>query len=94
MGLLRYQLFSAYAVAILSVWWTGLQAKSNFELAKPLHLLIDYLPLWILVIVGIYLLGLLAIGVVNCKDRPEAAAELELQVTKAKSELRQQGIIQ
>ena len=90
MGLLRYQLFTTYAIAFLSLWYIALQRKDEYGLS---NLLVNWAPLWAVVAVGIYLLFLLVIGVVNCEDRPEAAHELELEVQAARKELRKRGIL-
>jgi uncharacterized protein (DUF58 family) len=93
MGLLRYQLFTAYAVAFLSIWYIALQKKDELDLPAEAMLLIDFAPIWAVVAIGVYLLLVLIIGVLTFKDCPAAALELELEVTVARVELGGKGIL-
>lgn len=83
--MLRYQLFLAVGVSFLSVWYAALQVSDN-----PLVL---YAPAWAILLLAIYAISSIAIGLVNFRDTPEAATEIEQQVKEAKSEMTKRGII-
>ena len=86
MGLLRYQLFLGFGVAFLAVWY-GMLATGT---SNPLYV---YAPIWAIIMLGIYAVGTITTGVMNCKDFPEAAAEIERQVKEAKEEMTKRGVI-
>jgi flagellar motor component MotA len=87
MGLLRYQLFLGLGVGFLAIWYGILSTGTS----NPLFV---YTPLWAVVMLGIYAVGTIAYGVMNCKDFPEAAAEIEEQVKEAKVEMKKRGILE
>jgi hypothetical protein len=90
MGLLRYQLFLAYAGVFLASWFYAL--RNEFDLSGR-EFLIDFAPLWAVLCLGAYAALRLAIGLVQFKSYPNAAMELELEVAEAKAELKKRGII-
>ena len=83
--MLRYQLFLAIGVSFLSVWYSAIQFSVD-----PLVL---YAPVWGILLLGLYAVSNIAIGLVNFKDTPEAAAEIEQQVKEAKAEMTKRGVI-
>lgn len=74
-------------VAFLAVWYAALSAKKE----NPL---VAYAPIWAVLLLGIYAVTTIAVGVINCKDFPDAASELERQVKEAKAEMKKRGVIQ
>lgn len=106
MGLLRYQIVTGYVVAFLSMWIFALsridelkepitQAATATALSPELIiLLIEWAPAVAILLLGIYALSALVIGVIQFKDCPEAAIELEKQVEEAKRELKKRGLIE
>lgn len=95
MGLLRYQIFLSYTGAILAVWAIALGNGNNnhFRLETYTDIAVVFAPLWCLIILGIYLLSLLIYGVLTYRDCPEAAKELEGEISEAKAEMKRRGII-
>ncbi len=91
--MLRYQVFAAYGFAFLAIWSMALQKRAQYALSNEVSLLIELAPLWVVIAIGIYLLTLLVHGVLNFKDCPEAAAELEQEIAVARVELKSRGII-
>jgi hypothetical protein len=83
--MLRYQLFLAIGASFLSVWYSAIQFSVD-----PLVL---YAPVWGILLLGVYAVSNIAIGLVNFKDTPEAAAEIEQQVKEAKAEMTKRGVI-
>ena len=88
MELLRYQIFLGIGVAFLSIWFALI--KGSDTTSKPLLL---YAPIWAIVLLGIYAAGSVIFGVINFKDTPEAAAEIDRQVLEAKAEMKKRGIL-
>eukprot|EP00978_Attheya_sp_CCMP212_P003275 scaffold6788_cov55-Attheya_sp.AAC.2 len=68
-GLLRYQLFLVYGVALLSIWYTALEQK---------YVLVDLLSPTITP--DTVTVSSITQGVINCADCPEAAKEIDEQV--------------
>jgi hypothetical protein len=93
MSLLRYQVFIAYAIVFFSLWLIALQRNDKQDLPPFCILLIQWAPVWAVLSVGVYLLFVLVSGVLDCKDCPEAAAELDLEIDMARRELRKRRII-
>jgi|UniRef100_A0A7S2UP19 hypothetical protein len=98
-GLLRYQLFLVYGVALLSIWYTALEQKyvlvdlfSPTITADTVTGFITYFPLWVILFLGVYAVSSITQGVVNCADCPEAAKEIDEQVKEAKIALKKRGI--
>lgn len=98
MTLLRYQVFLAYGAVFLSVWYYALQRQDDLaaieNLPKIAIVAVRWAPALAVVALGVYALIWLILGVMNFRDCPEAAAELESQVKEAKKDLRRRGIIQ
>ena len=92
MTLLRYQLFIGYAVALLSVWYMALQKRNEYKDNQATLVLIDFMPLWAVVAVGLYLLTVLIVGVMSFNDAPGASKELEAEIREAKAEMKKRGI--
>ena len=86
-GLLRYQQFCIYGVLFLSVWTALLYSPSSS------HPIIQYAPLVLIAVLGVYALASITYGVVNLKDCPEAALEVEKDVKEAKAAMAKKGVI-
>jgi len=94
MGLLRYQVFLAYGVTFLSVWYYALQKQTAAEWNTTLpSWMVTLAPLWAIVAVGLVLLTRLILGVLAYQDCPEAAKEIEQQIKEAKAEMKKRNII-
>jgi hypothetical protein len=104
-GLLRYQIFIAYGVALLSLWYGTIQNKDSiliyvgkvpFSSQLPTLVkdtMIDFLPIYFLLGLAIYAAGSVVIGVINFSDCPDAAAEVDRHVKEARAALKQRKII-
>lgn len=107
MGLLRYQLFLVIGVTFIAIW-AGLlkQLETNNNTTNNNNdttndksyyriqsLLILYAPLWAVLVLGIYAVGSIGYGLMNFKDVPDAADEIDQQIIEAKAEMIQRGII-
>lgn len=93
-GLLRWQIFAGYGVALLSVWYCALSAiQTQPNIAAWQRKLVEYLPVWAILLLGLYAGLSVLYGVANFRDCPEAAAEIEQQVIQARKELKRRGII-
>jgi hypothetical protein len=96
--LLRYQIFLAYGVAFLTVWYAALQNQKKIvdviTILPPdyTNILIKFLPFIGIIILGLYAACSVMYGVWKFADCPEAAAEIEIQIKEAKSELKRQGV--
>ena len=84
-GLLRYQIFLEAVLFFLSVWYAALYLKDHGPL-------VAYAPIWAILLLGLYALGTIGLGLLNFKDCPEAAAEIEQQVKEAKVEMKKRGV--
>lgn len=89
-GLLRWQIFAGYGVALLSVWSYALSTNPE---EPTLQLLVNYAPIWAILLLGVYAASSVLHGVANFRDCPEAAAEIEQQVAEARKELKRRAII-
>lgn len=92
-ALLRWQVFAAYGATFLAIWYYALNAKKEWP-NENLDLLIDFGPVWAILALGIYAASSVVIGVINFRDCPEAAVELNQEIIEAKAELKRRGIIQ
>lgn len=90
-GLLRWQIFAGYAVAFLSIWGYALLSTKPDE--PTVRLLLEYAPVWAILVLGVYAASSVMYGVATFRDCPEAASEIELQVAEARKELKRRGII-
>mmetsp|Transcript_23455 Transcript_23455/g.55571 ORF Transcript_23455/g.55571 Transcript_23455/m.55571 type:complete len:115 (+) Transcript_23455:91-435(+) len=100
--LLRYQIFLVYGAIFLATWGVLLSRLSSTlssageEDEQPSiieTILIRYLPIWAILLLGVYAASSVVYGVMIFKDTPEASAELELQITEAKQEMTKRGVI-
>jgi hypothetical protein len=85
--LLRYQLFLGIGVTFLSIWYAMLSSQLEADV------LVKFAPVWFIAALGLYAFISIAYGVISCKDFPEAAHEIEIQVQEAKAEMKKRGII-
>ncbi len=96
--LLRYQIFLAYGVALLTVWYAALQNQKKiadavtFFPANYLKFTITFAPFIGIILLGLYAACSVIYGVWNFADCPEAAAEIERQIEEAKLELKKKGV--
>ena len=96
--LLRYQIFLAYGLAFSTCWYSALQnqqllvGKIAFLPPRYSEIIIQFAPLFLIGLLGIYAIGSVIHGVLNFADCPEAAAEIERQVEEAKRELKEKGV--
>ena len=83
--MLRYQVFLSIGIAFLSVWYSALQwSRAPW---------IVYAPVLAIVALGGYALSCITIGLINFKNCPEAALEIERQVEEAKASMVKRGVI-
>mgnify|MGYP006136360321 CR=1 FL=1 len=92
MALLRYQLFLAIGVAFMSIW-LSLILNWNGNTKPQQNILLLYAPCWFIITLGIYAVGSIVIGLINFKDTPEAANEIDRQVLEARKEMKRRRII-
>ena len=103
--LLRYQIFLSYGIVILSIWCYALKNKTTLthcdSCCKPIlcyfpsytrEPIIDYAPLWVLILLAFYALGSVVVGVINFSDCPEASKEVEADIKEAKIALTKMGL--
>lgn len=90
LGLLRYQIFTVYGIVLLAIWYGALQTQQGKD--NP-SIIVVYGPLWGIIALGIYALSSVIYGVVILKDVPDAAAEIDRQITEARAEMKKRGII-
>ena len=95
--MLRYQVFSCWAVLWASIWYRALQLQDDIAAMSPLSsettkLLILLLPLWILVALAIYALSCIVYGLATLGDFPEAATALEEEIREAKLAMEKRGV--
>ena len=88
MELLRYQIFAATGISLLSIWLALL--NNSTTASNPLVL---YAPVWSVLLLGLYAIISVILGTMSFKDCPEAAAEIETQIKEAKTEMKKRGII-
>lgn len=101
MSLLRYQVVMGYVVAFVSIWIFALSRKdtlkesaANYGIPEDqIMLLVKWAPVIAIFCLGVYALSALIVGVIQFKDCPESATELEKQVEEAKRELKKRRII-
>lgn len=95
--MLRYQIFLAYGVAMAAIWYAALQQKA--EIADRLGIsngqasvAVDYLPVFLVLTLGVYAVVSVAHRVATMADSPEAAAEIDWQVKEARGALDKMGV--
>jgi hypothetical protein len=98
MGWKRYELFLFIGITFLAVWCGILKKciENNAvqQLSAPtLYAIIVYLPAWAILSVGLYGIGSIGMGVMNFRDVPDAAAEIEIQIRDATVEMTRRGVI-
>ena len=92
--LLRWQIFSIYGVALVSIWIAARNSVSQSSASSPLlRLGVDFAPLWGILLLGMYFACSIVYGVISLRDHEEAATALEQEVEEAKKELRKRGIL-
>mmetsp|Transcript_23454 Transcript_23454/g.55566 ORF Transcript_23454/g.55566 Transcript_23454/m.55566 type:complete len:116 (+) Transcript_23454:80-427(+) len=101
--LLRYQIFLVYGAIFLATWWmllsrlptSTLSAGEEDEQQQSIAgtILIRYLPIFAILLLGVYAASSVIYGVMIFKDTPEASTELDLQITEAKQEMTKRGVI-
>ena len=105
--MLRYQLFLSRLVAGLAVWYATLRSrvfvahnsgnednKNDNNTSPPIAMfLVTYAPIWTILCLGIYAVTSIGLGVRSVRDVPEAAVELEQQISEARKEMKKRGII-
>ena len=93
MGLLRYQVFLAYGVLFLAIWYKALSFRNEAkDLSKEVDLLIKFAPVWAVLALGIYAVSNLIHGVANMSDCPDASKEIEQNVKEARKDMKKRGI--
>jgi hypothetical protein len=55
---------------------------------------IRYLPVWVVLLLGVYAAGSVIYGVAIFMNTPEAAAELDVQIAEAVKEMKKRGVIE
>ena len=93
MGLLRYQVFLVYGVSFIALW-LGAKAKKDDSTGATTAILIDFAPVWAVLLLGVYAAATIIYNVMTFNDCPEAAAELDQQIKEAKAEMKKRKIIQ
>ncbi|KAL7568519.1 hypothetical protein ACA910_002637 [Epithemia clementina (nom. ined.)] len=93
--LLRWQIFSIYGVALLSIWLAARQAllSQSDPPQFAARIAVDLAPLWGVVLLGIYGIGSVAYGVIALRDHKEVSGVLEQEVAEVKKELQRLGIL-
>mmetsp|Transcript_9786 Transcript_9786/g.18746 ORF Transcript_9786/g.18746 Transcript_9786/m.18746 type:complete len:103 (+) Transcript_9786:102-410(+) len=91
-GLLRWQVFTTYAVGFIAIWSIAVSSKPA-DGGPLVDVLMDWAPVWAILALGVYAAVSIFYGVANFRDCPEAATEIEQQVIEARKELKRRGII-
>jgi len=99
-GLLRYQLFLSIGILFVGLWKASVTRLSTIQKTLSSALSIDpnttkifviYLPIWAILLLGVYALCSVLYKVATFGDCPEAAVELNQQIEEAKQKLTKQG---
>ena len=97
MALLRYQLFLVIGVGFMSIWYALLTQQCNKNdkdnANTKSNILIVYAPIWAIILLGIYAVVSIGYGLMNFKDTPEAAKELDKEIVEAKAAMKRRGIL-
>ncbi|KAL7427833.1 hypothetical protein ACHAXH_000686 [Discostella pseudostelligera] len=100
--LLSYQIFLSIGIIFLQVWyacllnlekitaWCSTTRRSSTHIIEAI---LRYLPLWTIILLGIYALTMVLVRVHTMKDCPEAAVELAKEIEMAKESLRRKGLV-
>ena len=98
--LLRYQLFLLIGIILLLTWRIGLTNLDSIKVAvEPLsivspptmELLITYMPLFAILLLGVYALTCVIYKVITFEDCNYAAKELSEEILVAKEKLKKVG---
>ncbi len=89
-GFLRYQLFSIYGIVFVGLW---VALKSSDGKGSVAAMIINYAPVFLILGLGVYALVSIVHGVINLKDCPEAAVEVEKDVKEAKAAMTKKGVL-
>jgi hypothetical protein len=68
----------------------GISGGSSTHIIEAI---LRYLPLWTIILLGIYALTMVLVRVHTMKDCPEAAVELAKEIEMAKESLRRKGLV-
>mmetsp|Transcript_675 Transcript_675/g.1101 ORF Transcript_675/g.1101 Transcript_675/m.1101 type:complete len:113 (-) Transcript_675:2292-2630(-) len=97
-GLLRYQLFLSIGILFIGLWKASITRLATIQKAlstsidpSTTKILVIYLPIWAIILLGIYALSSVLYKVATFGDCPEAAVELSGQIEEAKQKLTKQG---
>lgn len=99
-GLLRYQLFLSIGILFVGLWKASITRLATIQKTLSTALSLDpsttkffviYLPIWAVLLLGIYALCSVLYKVATFGDCPEAAVELSGQIEEAKQKLTKQG---
>lgn len=93
MGLLRYQVFLVYGVLFLSIWQGAMMTMDETTTGST-AILIQFAPVWGILLLGVYALATILYNVSTFNDCPDAAAELDKQIKEAKAEMTKRKVIQ
>ncbi|KAL7516197.1 hypothetical protein ACHAWX_001239 [Stephanocyclus meneghinianus] len=95
-SVLRYQLFLSLVILFLSLWKSALNNIVSLQRALPFSpsanaVIITYLPLWALIMLGIYALTSVLVRVATFEDCSDAGVELGREIEEAKLRLEKRG---
>mmetsp|Transcript_7220 Transcript_7220/g.12198 ORF Transcript_7220/g.12198 Transcript_7220/m.12198 type:complete len:113 (-) Transcript_7220:1697-2035(-) len=97
-GLLRYQLFLSIGILFIGLWKASITRLETIQKTlstsidpSTTKILVIYLPIWAIILLGIYALSSVLYKVATFGDCPEAAVELSGQIEEAKQKLTKQG---
>ena len=95
-SVLRYQLFLSLVILVLSLWKSALNNIVSLQRALPFSpsanaVIITYLPLWALIMLGIYALTSVLVRVATFEDCSDAGVELGREIEEAKLRLEKRG---
>ncbi|KAK1738305.1 dolichol-phosphate mannosyltransferase subunit 3 [Skeletonema marinoi] len=97
-GLLRYQLFLSIGILFIGLWKASITRLATIQKTlstsidpSTTKILVIYLPIWAIILLGIYALSSVLYKVATFGDCPEAAVELSGQIEEAKQKLTKQG---
>lgn len=99
-GLLRYQLFLSAGILFVGLWKASIARLTSIQKALSSTFSVDpqitkiiviYLPIWTVLILGMYALLSVLYKVATFGDCPDAAVELNRQIEEAKQKLSKQG---
>ena len=80
-------------MGFIAIWSITVSSKPEYGTSPLVDVLIDWAPIWAILVLGVYAAVSVLYGVANFRDCPEAASEIEQQVGEARKELKRRGII-